>query len=154
MRVLVEVFDGQLLHVLEEVFPEPEQGSLSHVDHEPVVEVGASDAHDEHSRKLYQSLCQWRVVIAVGLHHGRDVVVDERLGEECGRKSGDRRDEYTCQDDDERPFVAFEHVCEDALDGCPAFLRHFRTEVVATAWSRTSSYVELASHWFCLKFEI
>ena len=48
----VKIPDGQGLHVGKKLHTQPLHGSLAHIDHNPVVGVGAKDAHNQHRRQL------------------------------------------------------------------------------------------------------
>ena len=113
VSMLVEIVDGQLLHVAERVAAESEQGSLAHVDHQPALQVGAQGTGREYDGKLANGHRQRCVVGLGGLCQRDDVVVDKRLGEECRRQRGYRCDEGASHDHQDTPLVVFhDHAYE------------------------------------------
>ena len=77
----VEILDGQGFHVVERARAQLEHCSLTDVDHQAAMQIGAQGAENQHDAQFDERLGQ-RCVVGVQLAHQRlDVVVDEGAGE-------------------------------------------------------------------------
>ena len=145
MGMLVEIFDGQLLHVSKQVLAQTKEGALPHVDHQSVVQIRAHNAHCQDAAQFQQRLSQRGIVGRTRLHHGGDIVVNQRAGEECGGQGRDRGHHYAGQHHQQRELVVTHHIAEHASHRLPAVFRHLGAKpVMSSAW--TTSYVDLSCH--------
>ena len=116
VRVRVEIFDGQGLHLVEQVHAESAERALCHVDHQAVVQPGGEHA-DEEDADHFEDGFRQRSVIRVR-HFGErdDVVVDEGPHEERSDDGRDARQDDADDDDHEVPLVPRHHVVPDPLE--------------------------------------
>ena len=121
MGVLVEVGDRQLLHVTERIATEPEQCSLTDIDHQPALQIGAYSTCQQNDGQFANGQGQWGIVGCSSQCERNDVVIDERLGEKGRGESGHRRDESACQNGEQAPFIVREDHAKQAYDGLPPF---------------------------------
>ena len=119
--MLVEVGDRQLLHVAERIAAEPEQRSLTHIDHQAALQIGAESASHQDDCQFAYSQCQRCIIGCSSLSERNDVVVDECLGEKGGGEGGHRRDESARHNDKQTPFIVRNNHAEQSDDSLTPF---------------------------------
>jgi len=87
--MLVEVTDGQRLHVPKQFLAQPEERALRNAHHEHAVQVGAQGADQQDGTQFAEREEQGRVVGVGALRERHDVVVDEGSGEQRGCQRGE-----------------------------------------------------------------
>ena len=108
----VEVGDGQALHAMEQIIPEPAHGALAHRHHDAVVAEGRDDAHRQDGGQLEQAGGQAGKVGGAGIEHGDDVVIHQFLGEGGAGDGGHRRDQDAYNDQGKGQGVVVQHIAQ------------------------------------------
>ena len=88
----IKIFDGQRLHLAEQVVPQVAHGALADVDHDAVIGKGRHHAHRHDADQLDQILGQAAEVPGAALQHGRNIVIHQCLGEGGAHHRGDGAD--------------------------------------------------------------
>ena len=83
---------------------------LADVDHDPVVQIGAAYADEQHGAQLAERLRQRRIVLHGGARQRQDIVVDQRLHEQRHAEAGQRGAEQAEYHDQAGELVALENV--------------------------------------------
>ena len=79
MGMLVKIFDGQALHVGEQLGAQVAQGALRHIDHDAGVAPRCQNANDVDDAHPQQSCSQRGEIRILLLGHGHDVIVHQGL---------------------------------------------------------------------------
>ena len=95
VRMGVEIANRQLLHVLEEVGAKTQQGTLPHIDHQAVVDIGADDADNEDGSQGEECAGKRCEIGILALGEWDYIVIDEGAREERGNKGRDGVDDNT-----------------------------------------------------------
>ena len=149
----VEILDGQLLHMTEHIDAQALQGALTHVDHQPTVDIGTQGAHHEHGREFHQGVCQRGEIRMLHLREGQDIIVDECSGEEGRGEGGDRGDEDTYQYGQQRPFVVHCYIADESSDELHSAFGHLGDSHVSSSVPASSAGSHSYSWWHILKLK-
>ena len=143
-----------MLHVTERITAEAEQRSLTDVDHQPALQIGAECTGHEDDGQFADGQGQGRIVGCRGLRQRNDIVVDERLGEEGGGEGGHRRDERTRHYDEQAPFIVFDDHAEQPDDGLASFFGEVLDSSCISWAARAAVWVHCWGHMMNLEFRV
>ena len=119
---LVEVADGQPLHTLEKLLAQFQLGTLRHVDHQAVVEIGADDAEQQDEAELEEYLGQRMVFRIVRLRQRHDIVVNQGTREERRGERRDGGDDDTDEHHADAELIVLQHHTRHAPDDVAGIL--------------------------------
>ena len=143
----IEIVEGQLLHALEYLFTQAQHRALRNIDHQAVVGVARHDAQQQDQSKTEECLRQRRILRIGGLRQRRDVVVDERTGEEGGEQRRDAAHHDADQDGEDAELIVFQHKAEEAQHDFFLLLRHMLETSLSmrAAWASSKRWLSHAS---------
>ncbi len=113
----VKIPDGKGFHVLKQLDAQRAHGSLAHVDHDPVVGVGAQDADGVDAAHPKKRSGQGREVRLFHLCQRNNVVVDQALHEKRALKRRQGGADNAEDDQEKRKFIVLQHVSEHPAHG-------------------------------------
>ena len=117
MGMGVKIPDGKRFHVFKQFDAQRAHGSLAHVDHDPVVGVGAQDADGVDAAHPKKRSGQGREVRLFHLCQRNNVVVDQALHEKRALKRRQGGADNAEDDQEKRKFIVLQHVSEHPAHG-------------------------------------
>ena len=137
----VKVFDGQGLHLVEQVVPQVAQGALTHIDHDAVIAEGGDHARPHDAHQLLDVLGQAGEVPGAGGQHGLDIFVDQSLGEGGPHHSAYGGHQNAPDDENKQILIVVEHVAQNPVQnsrtGPPSLICVHRCPSSHAGWSKS-----------------
>ena len=112
----IKVFDRQRLHPVEQIVSEMEHGTLTYIDHDPVVGKCCDDADSHNACQLYKILSKTAEVIGAVSQHRCNIIIHQCLWECCSHDSCNSCDQNTGYNQHKRKFIIMKHIFDDPAD--------------------------------------